>query len=203
MITRLDRLSDRQILFALILYSVGLVGWLLAARARVTQEDGFYYFKIAQNVAQGLGPTFDGLNLTNGYHPLWLWCLVPIFWLTSSPITALQLGTLVQGMLMAAGAGLLYYTARLRFQRLAAILAALFWILLLNRVSLGGVEFSLHALGLIASAYVYLRWFSNGRLPSSSAHFGLGVLLSLMFLARLDTLLLIGVMGLFLMRREF
>ena len=35
-------------------------------------DDAFYYFKTASNIAGGLGPTFDGENLTNGYHPLWM-----------------------------------------------------------------------------------------------------------------------------------
>lgn len=35
-------------------------------------DDAYFYFKIANNVALGKGSTFDGLNYTNGYHPLWL-----------------------------------------------------------------------------------------------------------------------------------
>lgn len=42
-------------------------------------DDAFYYFKIAQNVLSGNGSTFDGMNFTNGYHPLWLVLLLPIF----------------------------------------------------------------------------------------------------------------------------
>ncbi len=35
-------------------------------------DDFFYYLKIAINLAAGHGSTFDGIHLTNGYHPLWL-----------------------------------------------------------------------------------------------------------------------------------
>ena len=36
------------------------------------EDDGFYYTEIARRLArQGLS-SFDGLSLTNGYHPLWL-----------------------------------------------------------------------------------------------------------------------------------
>ena len=35
-------------------------------------DDVFYYLVVARNLAAGLGPTFDGVELTNGYHPLWL-----------------------------------------------------------------------------------------------------------------------------------
>lgn len=37
-----------------------------------TFDDAYYYFGIARNVAEGRGSTFDGINLTNGYHPLWM-----------------------------------------------------------------------------------------------------------------------------------
>src|SRR5579871_74863 len=83
---------DRAIGLGLAAFSLGIVVWLLAAGIQVTDEDGFYYFKIAQHVARGEGSTFDGLHPTNGYHPLWLLCLVPVYWLTGAPQTALLLG---------------------------------------------------------------------------------------------------------------
>src|SRR5512145_2884009 len=43
------------------------------------RDDAYYYFKVAQNIAEGHGSTFDGINLTNGYHPLWMLICVPIF----------------------------------------------------------------------------------------------------------------------------
>ena len=42
-------------------------------------DDAFYYFKVAQNIVEGKGSTFDGINLTNGYHPLWLIVCLPVF----------------------------------------------------------------------------------------------------------------------------
>lgn len=35
-------------------------------------DDFFYYLQIARNLAEGVGSTFDGVNPTNGYHPLWM-----------------------------------------------------------------------------------------------------------------------------------
>jgi hypothetical protein len=35
-------------------------------------DDFFYYLKIAENLANGQGSTFNGVVQTNGYHPLWL-----------------------------------------------------------------------------------------------------------------------------------
>jgi hypothetical protein len=59
--------------------------WLLVvlvwrdAPFALTFDDAFYYFGIARNVAHGHGSTFDGINLTNGYHPLWMLLAVPVF----------------------------------------------------------------------------------------------------------------------------
>src|SRR2546427_12813482 len=44
-------------------------------------DDAFYYYKIAQNIAGGHGPTFDGEHMTNGYHPLWMGFAVATFYL--------------------------------------------------------------------------------------------------------------------------
>lgn len=45
----------------------------------VLPDDAFYYFDVARSVVAGLGSTFNGIDPTNGYHPLWLVILLPIF----------------------------------------------------------------------------------------------------------------------------
>lgn len=46
---------------------------------QVLPDDAFYYFQIARHITEGAGSTFDGINPTNGYHPLWLLTLLPLF----------------------------------------------------------------------------------------------------------------------------
>lgn len=54
------------------------LAWLLIVVAwqplphALTYDDAWYYFQIARNLSGGEGSTFDGSNVTNGYHPLWL-----------------------------------------------------------------------------------------------------------------------------------
>ena len=50
----------------------------------ITFDDAFYYFQIGKELAHGHGSTFNGLDHTNGYHPLWqLICAMPfVFGLT-------------------------------------------------------------------------------------------------------------------------
>lgn len=55
-------------------------------------DDSFYYIQTARNLAQGYGSTFDRLNPTNGYHPLWLillTCLQP--YLPESTATSVRM----------------------------------------------------------------------------------------------------------------
>jgi hypothetical protein len=49
---------------------VGL-GTVRFAHLSAFQDDFFYYLTIARNLAEHGRSTFDGVSLTNGYHPLW------------------------------------------------------------------------------------------------------------------------------------
>jgi hypothetical protein len=44
-------------------------------------EDFGYSLKIAKNIALSVGETFDGVISTNGYQPLYVWLMVPVFWI--------------------------------------------------------------------------------------------------------------------------
>lgn len=47
-----------------------------------TADDFYYYTQTAWNVAHGFGSSCDaGLTHHNGYHPLFMWLIVPAFWL--------------------------------------------------------------------------------------------------------------------------
>lgn len=72
-----------------------LVVLLGAADGDVVSDDAYYYFEIARNAARGEGFSFDSVEPTNGFHPLWAWLLVPIYFVFDSsvwlPIRAAQL----------------------------------------------------------------------------------------------------------------
>ena len=85
------------------------------------EDDAFYYFQIARNLATGQFSTFDGgITLTNGYHPVWLFLITPLYWIFDAnealvAIKALEIGLLAGGVALVA---------------VAARLARLPWILL-------------------------------------------------------------------------
>jgi hypothetical protein len=181
---------ERAIEAALIVGIMGLAALLVATGVRAIQEDGFYYLKIAQNVAAGRGSTFDGLHATNGYQPLWLACLVPVFWLRPSADGAMAAATLVQAALLAAAAVLLVRVARANGLRPGpAALAGGVWVALAIRTALSGVEFSLTAT-LVAAVALHLSRHAGPAAPSPRACAVMGLLLGLAILSRLDTSLL-------------
>jgi len=57
---------------------------------KIVPDDAFYYFKIAQNIIEGFGSTFDGTNLANGYHPLWMVMILPLARFIKDPLIYLK-----------------------------------------------------------------------------------------------------------------
>ncbi len=45
----------------------------------IVYDDAYYYFSIARNLVTRGMFSADGLNLTNGFHPLWLFVITPIY----------------------------------------------------------------------------------------------------------------------------
>jgi len=61
-----------------------------------TSDDTYFYLKTALNFSNGKGSSFDGINSTNGYHPLWFLILSFYYFfigllLNASPELLLQL----------------------------------------------------------------------------------------------------------------
>ncbi|HEX6737745.1 MAG TPA: hypothetical protein VF310_05730, partial [Vicinamibacteria bacterium] len=152
-----------------------------------TQDDGYYYLQIARNVARGAGSTFDGLHRTNGYHPLWLASLVPVFAAFPRAEAAAQAALWLQGLLLAGATAITYLAARRERPPAASAIAALVLLILAMRPALGGLEFALHALTVAASLWALLAWRAA---PTAPRAWALGLLLALAFLARLDNALL-------------
>jgi len=179
-------------LFAFSLFAFSL---LLPLGAPVLLDDGYYYLQIARNVASGAGSTFDGVNLTNGYHPLWLLTLVAVFSVLRDSGTAVTAVLLLQAGLASAAAALLYRAARRSLSRPAAAAVALLWSIVWYRLALSGLEVSLSAVLVLATLGTYLKWFRAGQDPDPVRYFQLSLLASLAFLARLDNGFLLATLG--------
>jgi len=126
----------RHSLFEIILITIILSIHLYAAfsdaynfpNTLYSRDDAYYYFKVAQNITEGLGSTFDGINVSNGYHPLWMIVCIPIFaFARFDLILPLRILLMVMAGLNAATAVLIYRLVKENLSQAVAYLAAAFW----------------------------------------------------------------------------
>jgi hypothetical protein len=185
----------------------------------MTFDDAFYYFGIARNVAHGHGSTFDGIDPTNGYHPLWMLVAVPLFAAGADGTSAVRALLVVQVLCYGAAlAGLALIAARaidgwprLRVakredrdraaQWCTAIVALALGVAALNpfivKVFVNGMESGILVALDAAVLVIGSRW--RGRLLRGGrplTRWVMGAVLALTVLARTDAVLLLGVMGL-------
>jgi hypothetical protein len=63
-------------------------------------DDGYFYPQIARYIANGSGSTFNGITLTNGYHPLWMVVCIAAALVTTRSAHLIQILTVVQDVLL-------------------------------------------------------------------------------------------------------
>jgi hypothetical protein len=153
------------------------------------EDDFYYYLKVAQNVAAGLGSTFDGVTRTNGYHPLYFVVLVLISKCTAS------LAGVFRGLwlLWVAAAAATFLSARKLLERpgtgpfLSNALALVFLIPCIH-IFCQGMEITLTVplgLGLLLAFRSQPADWTFGRAIS------IGLLAALTILSRLDAVFLV------------
>jgi 4-amino-4-deoxy-L-arabinose transferase-like glycosyltransferase len=155
-------------------------------------DDAFYYFQIARHVAMGIGPTFDGLANTNGFHPLYLALLAPAYrvW-PHDPWIPIHVALSFLVVCDLVSAWLLYRLATRVAPSVAGLMLCLLWLTspVAIAISSRGMESSLSALLVLASALAYLRWLDQPRHPLTSILVGLTA--GLAILARTEDILFV------------
>jgi hypothetical protein len=155
---------------------------------RILPDDCFYYLKTSQYIAAGVGSTFDGLHLTNGYHPLWMLIMTPLAFFLHNPLallkTALGLGIL---------ASLL---STLVLYKLLKKITHIWWIPLfgcsLYFYNAQAMANSMDVLGTAVSTLLFISalYLTISQLINKDKAKGyiliLGIVLGLLFLARTD-----------------
>ncbi|MCK4807060.1 MAG: hypothetical protein KAT09_05410, partial [Candidatus Aegiribacteria sp.] len=196
--------SSRGIVVVLLAIAVVVSVFLLINSFGVQLvDDGYYYLEIARNISCGNGFTFDGLNRTNGFHPLWQVMLVPVFLLTQSRVLAAQAVTMLQTLLFAASGFVLYRILLENTKKIhISIAGAAFWLFnfwFWSKGALSGME-----TGLLILCYgISLLLFSRS-LRGLCSTWLLSISLIATCMARLDSLALVaGVYLIFLFLRRY
>ncbi len=152
----------------------------------LTPDDAHYFFQIARNAATGSGQSFDGINPTNGFQPLWMYALVPMFWIFGgSPEFLVKVCLIYQLPFLAVAAWLLWKLWNGISGSRAALLGVMLYIPSVLVTSAKGMESCVLILTLVALLYAAWNWklFSRRNWRRECAF---GLLLGLVFLARLD-----------------
>lgn len=147
-------------------------------------DDSYYYIVIARNVLHGNGVVFSHDIPTNGFHPLYLLVVMPIVALSGNnlilPIYLISLLNIIFNL----GIGFfLYKIIKKLFNDYLASITLLFWIAnpFVMLTVLIGLETTLNTFFIAMTVYYIL---DKGL--EKINHYYLGLLLSLVFLSRMD-----------------
>ncbi len=197
-----------KIILALILFSgsvyiasspdASVVGWY-------NNDDGFFYFKAAQNIVAGNGISFDGINPTNGFHPLWMLICVGVFAVVkSSLILPLRVIILIFGIFCTASGLLLFDGLKRKFPEWMAFCLTFgllsSWFVYTYTFS-GGLESGLSCFMMIWLWNAAVRWKSD-RNHTCRSLLPVGLLAVFTVFSRLDMIFLVGFIGIWLIIDE-
>jgi len=173
-----------------------------------TRDDAYYYFKVAQNISEGHGSTFDGINLTNGYHPLWLLVCIPIFSLARFDlILPLRILLLVMSGLSVATGILIYRLLGRIFAPAIGAIMAVYWVFdlqILLTMYQQGLESGIAAFFVILLVYQLYHFEKQWRWQAISRKhlLKLGFIAALTLLSRLDLIFLVTLAGVWIIFRK-
>jgi hypothetical protein len=128
-------------------------------------DDSFYALNIARNIALGNGMTHDGVNITNGFQPLFVFLAVPVYFFTHGD------KILSINIILTLSAIVSYFTALLTFKitrhltsKKAAFFAVFFWTLspTVMEHEINGLE-----TGLAIFFLAWTTWYYLSRIRSS------------------------------------
>ncbi len=171
------------------------------------RDDAYYYFKVAQNITEGLPSTFDGINLTNGYHPLWMLVCIPIFaFARFDVILPLRILLMFIAVLNAATAILIYRLVKNNLSHAVAVLAASFWAFntkIYSTVYMPGLETPLAAFAVVLLIYKLSQFENEWRRAPVTPHqiIILAVSATIAMFSRLDLVFLAIIAGIWIVFR--
>lgn len=196
------------VVFAVVFCVATTLAWLPIEKiiTGFMPDDSFYYFQIGRNIAGGFGSTFDGVHLTNGYHPFWMGIVVAVFYFFGNysvlPIHILLTISVVLFMLSSFVVNkILAMILGNQRKKLVTFLTIMFvanpWNI---TFALNGLETSLAILLFTVYVYFVLKLINKSFLWQN--YLFLGILGGLLTLGRTDHIFFAVFLGLFILLRN-
>lgn len=158
------------------------------------QDDSFYYFQPAWLFKDTRMFTFDGETPTYGFQPLWMLVLVGLasareLFIGIDKVSFLRLALVLQSVLFCATGVMLYQLGRRWGWHYLALVAPMLWLINpgLIEIFTTGKENTLYAFLLVLAMILTFDCLHTKRFPWT--HVGLGVVLGLLILARVNSLI--------------
>jgi len=170
-----------------------------------SSDDAFFYYKVAVNFLSGHGFSFDGINLSNGFHPLWMLVCLSVFWLAKFDLVLpLRVLVVVSGMINAATTVVLFRLLIKKIHPAAAIVSAFLWALLpsiYSTIVTQGMESGISAFFIVLLAYKASTLLDSDALITKKPMVEAGLIGVFTIFARLDNVFIVAIIGFFLMFR--
>ena len=172
---------------------------LLTCGVEVLQDDSVYNYKIARNIVEGKGLSFEEGEPLYGYHPPSVLFIIPFLWLFPEghelPVQCLLT---IYTLFSLATALLIYRIVRRIANARAALLSAGFWILSygIGTYSICGADTPVTIFLLAIAFSYYMNSIQGKKDPKLKNYAILGGLCGLCIYSRMDTLLLLPAFGL-------
>ena len=185
----------------LFLFMVGM--WILETEAFIS-DDSYFYLVISRNLALEGHQTFSGIMSTNGAHPLWLYILTAYSWIASTLFGSESLNdpsfALPLAIALLAGGCIVWW----KIGGILSVNQSVLVFIPLTFITFFGVLYSeIHLLFFTLSLLILT--VLTRKASSGKGYALVGVMGALVVLSRLDTIFLIGVLGvlLFIWDRDF
>ncbi len=164
------------------------------AHTYLVTDDFYYYFLPAKNLVSHGISSFDGITITNGYHPLWFISNVILY-----TISGMNDG--MYFVLMAGLSAILTYLFLIKLRELSTLVFGEHWLYDVLLAFVAVIYVGLCFIGMettvllpILTTLLVSLLKTNFETAPAKRYVYLGLLSSLVILSRLDTLLLIGLL---------
>lgn len=167
---------------------------LITCGLEVLQDDSVYNYKVARNIVEGKGITFEEGEPIFAYHPPSVLFIIPFIALfPDSKILPIQCLLTLYTFFSLATALFIYRIVRRISDDSAAQLSAVFWILGYGIVlySINGADTPVTVFLLALSMDFFLQKIRFAEKPSAGRYAVLGALCGLCIYSRMDTLLIL------------
>lgn len=158
-------------------------------------EDAFYSLNIAKNIADGSGWTFDGVVPTNGFQPLYVFFMVPVYAVFEDDIITPIYVALTFLAVFNVITGYLLYRISLVFTKsdFASILIMIIWLFnpAIARNGTNGLETGLSTFLFATSLFYYIVYIRFIRASTYIECVIFGLILGCAYLSRVDNILII------------